>query len=461
MKIFSTIVTWLEDRTAVGRGIRTFLEEQVPTSLGWRNTLGALAGALLLLQIVTGVLLALYYVPHPEAAFESLEWMAENVTLGGFTRALHYWGTSFIVAALFLHMLRVFVAGAYKKPREINWLTGLALLGVIMALAFTGQLLPFNQMGYWAAKVGVEIVSSAPLVGESLGRLLIGGDTVGALTLTRFYALHMIVLPALLGLFVVVHLHQLRRQGPMRPLRDTGDAAEPFFPMQFARDMLVISVALAALAAVAVIMKGPDSGPLDLTDTEYLPRPEWYFLSHFEILKWTQGEFQKVLAAFVLPNLLLAALAALPWLDRAKSNAIGERRTIVASGLFIAAGIVGLTAFGLLTAPDPHQEADATVAEESEEETDGDPDRARLAAGRRVYRELKCQTCHRIDGRGEIKAPDLSGVGLRLQEPYLRNWLRNPPAFIPDIAMPPVTVTDEKFDALVAYLMSLDAQPEL
>ncbi len=458
MKTFLDIVEWLERRTGAIQGVKTFLNEQIPSSVGWRNTLGSLAGAFLLIQILTGFLLTIYYVPHPDAAFDSLTWVSENVTLGALTRALHYWGTSFIIVALFVHMVRVFLSGAYKKPREVNWLVGLALFAVVLALAFTGQLLPFNQMGYWAAKVGIEMGSSAPFIGAGIRRLFMGGDTVGALTLTRFYALHVVLLPGLLGLLVVLHLSLLRRHGPVRPADDSGQSTEPFFPLQFARDMVMISIGLAALCAVALIFEGPHSPRLDLTDTSYLPRPEWYFLSHFEILKWTEGEFQKVIAAFILPNLLFLALAVLPWLDRGPSVAVRERRGVVVAGLFVVASIVGLTAFGFVTAPEQAEEADTMAVEE---EVGDDPLKAVLASGRRVYRELDCPKCHRINGRGNTKGPDLSGVGLRLQEDYLRKWLLNPQAFIHDAVMPPAKTSDEKFEALVFYLMSLHVQPEL
>jgi len=457
MKLFLDIVEWFERRTGIVQGAKNLLNEQIPASVGWRNTLGSLAGALLLVQILTGFLLALYYVPHPDAAFDSLEWVAENVTLGALTRALHYWGTSFIIVALFVHMVRVFLSGAYKKPREVNWLVGLALFAVVLALAFTGQLLPFNQVGYWAAKVGIEMGSSAPFVGAGIRRLFTGGDTVGALTLTRFYALHMVFLPGLLGLLVILHLALLRRHGPVRPADDSEQRTEPFFPLQFARDMVMISIGLAALCAVALIFKGPHSPRLDLSDTSYLPRPEWYFLSHFEILKWTEGEAQKIVAAFILPNMLFLALAALPWLDRGASVALRERRGVVITGLFVIASIVGLTAFGLVTAP---EQAGETGAVAIEEEAGDDPLRALLASGRRVYRELDCPKCHRINGRGNTVGPDLSGVGLRLQEDYLRKWLSNPQAFVHDVVMPPVKTSDEKFEALVFYLMSLEVQPE-
>ncbi|MEX2016017.1 MAG: cytochrome b N-terminal domain-containing protein, partial [Candidatus Hydrogenedentales bacterium] len=167
--------SWLEQRTGAAAASRHFMTETIPASTGWRNTFGSLAGALLLFQVLTGFLLALYYVPHPEAAYESVGYIERELTLGWFMRALHYWGASFIVIALFLHIVRVFWSGAYRPPRELTWIVGVILLGVTLTLAFTGQLLPYNQMGYWAANVGVEIAASTPVIGARVRDLLLGG----------------------------------------------------------------------------------------------------------------------------------------------------------------------------------------------------------------------------------------------------------------------------------------------
>jgi len=452
------ILRWLENRTGAVSSMRAFLWDRIPATVGWRNTLGSLAGALLLIQIASGFLIALYYVPHPDGAPSSLDWFAENVTLGAFVRALHYWGASFIVVALFLHMCRVFFSGAYRKPREVNWIVGLALLGVTILLAFTGQLLPYNQMGYWAATVGIEIAASAPIIGEEIGLLLRGGDTIGALTLTRFYVLHVFLLPALLGALVVLHLYLLRRHGPKPAPGDDVGKTQTFFPAQFFRDMVVISVGLVALGLVAAVVSGPHSPPLDLSDGDYQPRPEWYFLAHFELLRMVEGETGKVLVAFVLPNIVLLGLVLLPWLDRGQSDRISARKPIVGLGTFVIAAVVGLTLFGIANVP-AEQDGEPVVAEADAADETASPEREFLAQGRRVYREERCAVCHRINGRGETRGPDLSFVGTRLKEDYLRAWLKNPESFRPDTVMPAVMAEGEDFEALVYYLMSLKNPP--
>ena len=439
---------WLEDRAGVGKALRALLDESVPRSTGWRNTLGSVAGALILGQIVTGVLLMLFYVPHPDAAYASIEYIRESLRAGGLILALHYWGASFIVVAIFAHMARVFFSGAYKKPRELTWLVGVGLFAVIMGFAFTGQLLPWNQAGYWAAKVGIEIASSAPFAGELIRQLITGGETLGALTLTRFYTIHVILLPLALGVLVPLHLYLLRRHGPIRPAHDTSTDTVPFYPWQLARDLVMISVVFLGLIAVAVLFMGPRSGPVDLTDTSYIPRPEWFFLSHFEILRITPGSL-KIVATFILPNVLLVLLLALPWLDRAKTTALKDRRLIVSAGTMVIASIIGLTAFGLAREP---------AAESTTPAEDGTYDM--LQAGRVRFEEALCATCHRIDGEGQRVGPDLSNVGLRLKEEYMREWITNPARFLPDTMMPPAKLDRRGLNELVAYLQSLQHVPE-
>ncbi len=447
---------WFESRTGGRATLHEFLGEKMPASVGWKNTLGSLAGALLLVQIVTGVLLMIYYVPHPEAAYTSLEWMAKNVTLGALVRALHYWGASFVLVAIAVHFLRVVVTGAYRAPREMNWLTGLALGGVVVTLAYTGQLLPFNQMGYWAGTVGIEIASSAPFIGDDIRKLMMGGDTVGALTLTRFYALHVVVLPALLGGLVIAHLYLLRKHGPARSAQDTAPAIDPFFPKQFLRDMVVISGGLAALLLTAQALGGPHSGPLDLSDTSYRPRPEWYFLAHFELLRLTQGAFQKMLVAFAFPSALLLALAALPWIDRGRSVAVHDRKPIVAAVVVLAIGFTGLTAYSVaLHSSEPGDQQMAEADAPADAAPPGANQDDVIALGARTFRQLQCFKCHVINGEGSDIGPDLTISGVRLQESFLRAWLKDPKAFKPQTIMPPLKTSPEKFEAIVAYILSL------
>lgn len=240
--MIKSLKNWVEDRTGLLGHTKNFLNERIPRSTGWRNTLGSAAGALLLIQFLSGVLMMLFYVPHPNAAYESVQFVEGGLLGGSFVRAMHYWGASFIIVALFVHLVRVFLSGAYKKPREVTWLVGLALLGIVFALAFTGQLLPWNQDGYWAAKVGVEIGASAPILGPYVRHALLAGDSIGALTLTRFFTLHVVILPALLSVLLLFHLYLLRRHGPTPAPDSAPEEEDRFFPLQTARDAIIVKI---------------------------------------------------------------------------------------------------------------------------------------------------------------------------------------------------------------------------
>ena len=440
--MFRAVYDWIQDRTGLPSAVKHFMEEPIPKTAGWRNTLGSVAGALILLQIVSGILMMMFYVPHPEAAYKSIAFVEDGLFGGSLIRALHYWGASFIVVALFAHMVRVFLSGAYRKPREGVWLLGVALLGIVLALAFTGQLLPFNNAGYWAANVGIEIGSSAPVLGPFIKKFIMGGDVIGALTLTRFYAAHVVVLPGLLGLVLVGHLVLLRRHGATRPDSDPTTDTVSFFPHQLFKDMVAISAVFVGLFVIARWVGGPQSGPADPTDTSYIPHPEWYFMSHFEILKVTPGKL-KLLATFVLPNLFLLTLVLLPWLDRAATNGIRARKKIVYPGIAVIAAIIALTAYGTMNM---EEEPDAATHEAGY---------SPVAAGQAFYESSNCTTCHRINGEGKRVGPDLSHVGSRLKPDYMKNWLRDPETFVPDTQMPATMANSRELDELVAYLQSL------
>ncbi|MBI4478351.1 MAG: cytochrome b N-terminal domain-containing protein [Acidobacteria bacterium] len=441
------MMQWLDQRTGLSRAVREFLVEPIPASIGWRRTLGSVAGALLLVQIVSGLLLAVYYVPHPDAAYKSVEYVENSVTAGKLVRALHYWGASFAVVAVFVHLVRVFLSGAYRPPREATWIVGVILLLLVLALAFTGQLLPWNQVGYWSASVGIEIAASTPVVGAAVKQLLVGGSSPGALTLTRFYALHAILLPGLMVVLILAHLYLLRHHGPARPARDQGSEVAPFAPAQLSRDLVVISVVLGLLVALALIVGLPAIGPADPTDTAYLPRPEWYFQAHYQLLRLTPGPL-KLLTTFVLPALGVAALFGLPWLDRGRSSRASDRLGLVSVGSLTIAVIVALTLVGTLERPPVEARAADTAGTY-------DP----IEAGRRIYEAGDCKKCHTVGLEGGNEGPDLSNVGLRLQEPYMRKFLRAPEAYVPDIKMPAVKVPEREFNELVEYLKSLREEP--
>jgi menaquinol-cytochrome c reductase cytochrome b subunit len=226
---------WLEERSGLVGGVRYFLFRKVPRDIGWFHTLGSATLTAFLVQLVTGVILAMYYEPDPKTAYQSVRHITNDVTAGWLVRGMHRWGASVFIILMFFHMARVFLFGAYKYPRELNWIVGVLLLALGIFEGFSGYLLPFDQTAYWATVVGININGTAPFLGPFIAQFLRGGAEIGSETLTRFYALHMLLIPgALMGL-IGLHLYLVIRLGVSpAPWADTAEPEEvtPTAPAQ-------------------------------------------------------------------------------------------------------------------------------------------------------------------------------------------------------------------------------------
>ena len=208
---------WIDERTLAVTGTKWFLFRRVPRDISWAQTLGSATLTAFIVQTLTGVILAMYYKPDPASAYASIEHITNDLTLGWLVRGMHRWGASVFVILLFMHMGRVFLFGAYKYPRELTWITGVLLLVTGMLLGFTGYLLPWDQTAYWATVVGINLNGTAPFAGPWLAQFLASGPEIGADTLAKWYALHMLVLPgAVIGL-IFVHIYLVTRLGVVSP----------------------------------------------------------------------------------------------------------------------------------------------------------------------------------------------------------------------------------------------------
>jgi quinol-cytochrome oxidoreductase complex cytochrome b subunit len=208
---------WLEERSGLIGGVRYFLFRKVPGDIGWAHTLGSATLTAFLVQAITGVILAMYYKPSPDEAYESIQHITNDVEFGWLVRGMHRWGASVFIILLFFHMARVFLYGAYKYPRELNWIVGVLLLILGMFEGFTGYLLPWDQTSYWATVVGMNITANGPFVGTILQQTLQGGAEIGPDTLARFYSLHMLVAPGAIFALIGLHLYLVVRLGVSSP----------------------------------------------------------------------------------------------------------------------------------------------------------------------------------------------------------------------------------------------------
>ncbi len=331
LTVAEKVFDFVDERVGLRLLAAKMLNEAVPGGSRWAYVFGSILLFIFIMQAVTGVLLMLYYVPTADHAYASTQYILHDVDYGWFLLSYHFWGSTAMVVCVFAHMSQVFLWGAYKKPRELIWLVGLLLFALVMGFGFTGYLLPWDQRAYWATTVGVEIMDKTPLIGDFLARLLKGGATPGQMTLSRFFVIHVMVLPAALIGLAGLHLFLFRCAGPGGPFRGTPQELKAktdyFFPRQIWKDVVGMAVVFASICALAfwepvVLLEEATPDPGD-----YHPEPEWYFLFLFQHLrlKMFSGEFGQFLGAIAFPSLLGVLLIALPFIDRSPERNIFKR----------------------------------------------------------------------------------------------------------------------------------------
>ncbi len=470
-RLLRELVGWVERRLEIGPVLRPAIEHPIPRdAASWWYVFGTAALALLGLQLVTGVCLALSYVPSAAHAYDSLEYLTYHETLGWFLRALHFWGSSFMVAIVAVHMAQVFLFAAYKYPRELTWIAGVVLLIATLAMAFTGQILRWDQDAYWGLGIGAAVAGRTPLLGPEIVHFLLGGPIVGGRTLARFFTLHVFVLPgALLGM-AAVHLWLVFRVGisekpvegatvDRRTYRARYEASLrrdgiPFFPFAARKDMVFSALVLIAVVASAALF-GPygPGGPPDPTLIHTQPRPDFFFLWLFAALALLPPGVETFLM-LAAPVVLIAILVAVPLV-----SGTGERspwrRPVSVMVVFLAVLTLGvLTWFGEKSpwSPDMQAWSGAPVP----------PDVVRgrtplELAGAAVLQNKQCRNCHRLGSEGGERGPALDGVATRLtRDQLVRQVLQgggNMPAYGKNLS--PAEV-----DALVAFLQTLHPASE-
>lgn len=436
----SRIYEWLDSRLKLASLEKTLLDEPIPGGASWIYVFGSATLFLFVLQAITGMFLVVYYAPTPDHAYDSVQFIEQQVTLGWFVRGLHHWGASGMVIAVGLHMLQVFLYGAFKPPRELMWMVGVVLFLLVMAFAFTGYLLPWDQTAYWATQVGINMVGTVPVVGDFLVRVMRGGEILGALTLSRFFAVHVLFLPAVIVMGIALHLFILRRVGPAGPWDDRKAAAvsEPFYPRQVFMDAVVMVGVFLTLVLLARFVPFPLADKANPADTSFVPVPEWYFLFYYELLKHVHGPLEP-LATWVLPALVILALLFWPFLDRQKSVRAPASRPV---GMAVAAVFL-ITVFSLLGISLKNLYGMKRT----------DPS---IVHGQMLFANLGCAGCHRIHGNGGAIGPDLSYEGdVRPDREWHLKHFRDPQSVSPGSIMPKFPLTDAELHDLTEYMLSL------
>jgi ubiquinol-cytochrome c reductase cytochrome b subunit len=438
--------------------------EPLPGGARWTAAFGSLLLFVFALQVVTGILLTLNYAPSVETAWPSVRTIEEDVPLGSFIRGVHHWGSSAMVVLLLFHLLQVFVWGAYKTPREFTWMTGVLLLACVLALAFTGYLLPWDQKAYWATKVGLGMASTVPVVGEDLRTLLQGGPQMGNLTLTRFFTLHGFVLPGLIILLIVVHLYLFRLHGVTpswwQSAAQLKSREEPFWPRQVLMDALLALAFLVGLGLWAVANPAPLETQADPAQ-RYEARPEWYFMFLFQLLRYFEGPYE-VLGTFVLPTLFFLILLLWPWLDRNPHRNPWHRPVAMTLLGAATASLIGLTIFAITTDVRMREPVQAVAPATAPAPAAGPIQRADVA---RLY-HAECAACHGVDGSArEIRAglptiPDFTSMAWQLSRTELEIMHRIQDGNEPLMPAYRDKLTPSQMIALTVYVRAFATAPE-
>jgi ubiquinol-cytochrome c reductase cytochrome b subunit len=391
----SKLRAFLDDRLGLPELRHQFLTgKTLPKGTSWLHTLGYAALTLFLLQMLTGIALAFHYSPSTQNAYDSIRVFEQSIPYGALTRGLHHYGASAMLILLFLHALRVFFAGAYKKPRELTWLLGLGLFGCVIGLGFTGYLLPWDQKAYFATKVGVNMAAQAPIGGPEIQQALYGGPDIGPNTLGRFFVLHILILPLALIALLVLHLFQVQRHGITPkglPVGQKGEPGPPYHPNHSLKEALVALLTVAVVAYLALQHGAPLEAEADPADLAYDPRPEWYFLGLFQLLKFFPGSLESI-GAFWLPNLFLACLAFLPFFDRNPERKLKKRPLALSLGILFLVSIISLTWLGAQDRPKHYRTPPHPLGASPE-----------IKRGYLLVRREGCFSCHTYtDDQGQV-----------------------------------------------------------
>ena len=468
------IINWLDKRTGVKELTHEALDEPIPGGARWAYVFGSGLLYILLSQIITGIFLAMYYVASADHAHTTIEYITKQVTAGGFIRSLHSYGSSAMVVTLVVHLAQTYFFGSYKGRREILWLSGLILFAMVIGMAFTGYLLPWDMKAYFATAVGTNIAGEVPLIGDWIKELMRGGTEMGTLTLSRFFVAHVFLIPACIFAFVGMHVFLFRKAGSAGPISEDPfepkQKSEQFYPKQVIMDIVFATIlvgTLGLLSYLSPVELGPKANP---ADTQFLPRPEWYYLPIFQWLKYWNGA-SAVIGIVVIPGIIAAFLVALPFIDNRLERRPWKRPVASFSFAIILCGLI------FLGWQSGHQDAtDPSVAKQLAKQTEeteafmkapfvpellGAP--ALVVAslspeatkGKKLFMDNSCDGCHGENGQGTENGPKLIGVGQKFDHDKLLALLHKPTQKMLDGNMDPVDLPDADMELLMAYLNSL------
>jgi quinol-cytochrome oxidoreductase complex cytochrome b subunit len=413
------VAEWIERRTGLHSALKKFTDEEIPASSGWAQVFGSVTLFLFLTQAFTGVLLTLNYAPSPGEAYDSVLYITRSVSGGRMIRGLHHWGASMMIVVLALHATQVFLYGAYKKPREALWITGMLMSFLVLSFGLTGYLLPWDNRAYWGTVVVTQIAGQVPLLGPYLQNILGARNGIGAVTFSRFYSLHTVILPAATASLAVLHIMLVRKHGVTPAPGDDTRPKKRFYPEQVFRDSVAMFAAFVLLFLAAAFLDLSLERVADPTDASYTPRPEWYFLFLFQTLKLFQGRAELV-GSILLPTLAVITLLAIPFLDRGQAKRVRERTFAITAVLFCLAAWSSLTIAAVRGTP-PTRGVTASAAKSAKMVRFAAEELAALG----YFRQQNCTRCHNLLDGDPKPGPTLAGHQNQQSGVWLEEHLKN------------------------------------
>jgi ubiquinol-cytochrome c reductase cytochrome b subunit len=441
MKMLKKIWAWIDDRSGVTEMLNPLIKHMVPPGSKWSYVFGSATLFCLGLQVITGVALSLLYQPSSSDAYQSLQFITHKAKFGNLLRGMHYFGASAMIIMVGIHMIRVYITAAYKYPREMGWISGVFLLFLTIAMGFTGQLLRWDSNGVWSSVVAAEQLGRIPIIGKLAARLLMGGNTIGGHTLSRFYSYHVFIIPAILFILVAFHLMLVIRNGISEPpklgrpvdpksyrqwykdmLQKVG---VPFWPYSAWRDILFGAATIIAIISLAYIY-----GPPELTqppNPAYIytnPKPDWYMLAIFSLFALMPPKIESVVI-FVGPVLTVLILLSLPFISHKGERSALRRPWAMFGSICVIVFVFSLFLLGEQSAWSPQFTAKPLTPL-----TIHFADTLVIRGAALLY-QRGCLYCHKVDNTGGLKGPDLTNIGLRLSDEDLRVRIVNGGANMP------------------------------
>lgn len=469
---------WINQRFPLAKIMAWGLHEEIPGGTRFSYTLGSSCLFLFIIQVITGLWQMFYYVPSVDHAYASLNYLRQEVPFGWLIHGFHYWGAHGFTIVVGLHVIRVFIWGAYKKPRELVWTAGVFLIILTALFMFTGPVLPWDKKGYWAGQVGIAIAGSAPWIGHWIEQFLMGSEKLGQLGLMRFFVIHVAILPAIAIGFIVIHLVAFRQFGSVGPWDEQKAKKRTgwFWPEQLYKDAVVWYGLFMLLVWLSAFHPAPISGLADPMDTLYTPKPEWTFFFLYEMLKYFSGPLEPI-GTVGIPMVIMFILFSLPFFDKSPERNPFRRTFVMSCGFLFVAFVLGFTFVGYYSNPPRDEQAQVRLREMKavERTVQSRTPQGQLGGvrpmpktqhvpnprqGEQLFNSLGCMECHTANGQASGKeGPDLRMI---LNQTVTREWLWvqliAPERHNPYTVMPPYAhLNDGQLQSLIDFLDELSA----